>query len=539
MAFASIFVPEFIVQAVVRAEPGLREKPVAIVDGNPPLCRVVAANEKARCAGIECGMSKLNAAQFAGVEIRPRSVAQEKSTHAALLDIGWSVSPRIEDSAPDAIVLDISGLTFLFSSEEKIAARLMELSRECGWTAQVATAANVDTAWIAARGFHGITVIPAGQEAKMLGRLPVSALSLPPEISETLHRWGIHTCAALAALPMQELSERLGQEGIRLHTLARGARSRSMAIAEAENTFEEEMELDDGVEDLEPLSFLLGRLLDQLSARLRARSLAAASIRVRFELEATFEGGPIAAMGQKNPRGTYQRDLQLPVPASDSKMLLKLLRLRLQGDTPGAPIVGIVIAAEAARPRAAQGGLFLPSFPDPEKLELTIARITHVVGEENVGSPALLDTHRPGEFQMRRFVARPEVSGNFAAGPASRNFPDTSAASFRIFRPALPAKLELRDRQPARLIFQDKRGEVLAAAGPWRTSGDWWREDPWDQDEWDLEVCFPSEGKRVKAGSPATDRATDQIKERTGERGRYRIYYDALRKSWFVRGIYD
>jgi len=535
MAFASIFVPEFIVQAVMRAEPGLRERAVAIVDGNPPLCRVVAANEKAQHAGIECGMSKLNAAQFAGVEIRARSVAQEKSTHAALLDIGWSVSPRIEDSAPDAIVLDIAGLAFLFPSEEEIAARLMELSRECGWTAQVATAANVDTAWIAARGFHGITVIPAGKEAEILGRLPVGALALPLEISETLHRWGIHTCAALAALPMEELSERLGQEGIRLHALARGARSRSMAIAQAENKFEEEMELDDGVEDLEPLSFLLGRLLDQLCARLKARALAAASIQVRFELAATFEGGPVAAVGQKNPRGTYQKDLQLPVPVSDSKMLLKLLRLRLQGDSPGAPIVGIVVAAEAARPRAAQGGLFLPTFPDPEKLELTIARITHVVGEANVGSPALLDTHRPGEFQMRRFVARPEVSGNSIAAAASGNSNHTATASFRIFRPAVPAKLEWRDRRPARLIFLGKRGEVLAAGGPWRTSGDWWREDPWDQDEWDLEVRFPlsaAKNSNPKAGSTGSQRAAE-------ERGRYRVYYDALRKSWFVRGIYD
>jgi protein ImuB len=534
MAFASIFVPEFIVQAVVRAEPGLREKPVAIVDGNPPLCRVVAVNEKAQRAGIECGMSKLNAGQFTGVEIRARSAAQEKSTHAALLDIGWSVSPRIEDSAPDAIVLDISGLTFLFPSEAEIAARLMELSRECGWTAQVATAANVDTAWIAARGFRGITVIPAEQEAEMLGRLPVAALSLPLEISETLHRWGIHTCAALAALPMEELSERLGQEGVRLHTLARGARSRSMAIAAAENTFEEEMELDDGVEDLEPLSFLLGRLLDQLCARLRARALAAASIRVRFELEATFEGGPVAAVGQKNPRGAYHRDLQLPVPSSDSKMLLKLLRLRLQGDTPGAPIVGIVVAAEAARPRAMQGGLFLPSFPDPEKLELTIARIAHVVGESNVGTPALLDTHRPGEFQMRRFVARPDATEKSAVGSstaAPNHLPVAAAASFRIFRPALPVQLELRDRRPARLIFQGKRGEVLGVSGPWRTSGDWWREDPWDQDEWDLEVRFPAAIKREKARV--------DFAEKTGECGRYRIYYDAVRKSWFVRGIYD
>ena len=73
MAFASIFVPNFMVQAVVRAEPALRERALALVDGNPPLCNVVAVDEKAAQAGIECGMTKTNAAQFPGVEIRPRS----------------------------------------------------------------------------------------------------------------------------------------------------------------------------------------------------------------------------------------------------------------------------------------------------------------------------------------------------------------------------------------------------------------------------------------------------------------------------------
>ena len=110
----------------------------------------------------------------------------------------------------------------------------------------------------------------------MLGRLPVDVLSPPRKFSKRCDRWGMHTCAALAALPMLELSERLGQEGVRLHELARGARSRSLVLAEAGDSFEEEMELEDGVAELEPLAFLLGRLLDQLCARLAARSLAAA-----------------------------------------------------------------------------------------------------------------------------------------------------------------------------------------------------------------------------------------------------------------------
>ena len=126
------------------------------------------------------------------------------------------------------------------------------------------------------------------------------------------------------------------------------------------------MELDDPVEELDPLSFLLGRLLDQLCARLAARSLAAAAIRVRFELQPSFENAVNIRkeiFREKNPPGWYEKELQLPLPTRDSKMLLKLLRLRLQLNPPNAPIQKIAIAAHSARPRATQGGLFRPTFP--------------------------------------------------------------------------------------------------------------------------------------------------------------------------------
>ena len=132
MAFASIFVPHFMLQAVVRTDSALRERALVLIDGNPPSSSVVAVNERAARMGIEPGMAKANAAQFAGVEIRPRSRAQEKIAHAALLDIGWSVSPRIEDAAEDAIVLDLAGLTGIFGSEKDIGTRLDALSSECG-----------------------------------------------------------------------------------------------------------------------------------------------------------------------------------------------------------------------------------------------------------------------------------------------------------------------------------------------------------------------------------------------------------------------
>jgi protein ImuB len=289
MVFASIHVPEFLVQAVVRAEPALRARPVALMEGNPPLCTVVAANEAARRAGIELSMTKSQATDFIGVELRPRSPAQEKSAHAALLDLGWSVSPHIEDTAPDTVLLDLAGLASLSGSGEMIAQRLSQQAANLGLAVNVAIASNAEAALLAARGFSGVSLILPGDETKHLGRLPVGALSPSAEILETLERWGVYTCAALAALPVVELSERLGQEGVRLHELALGVNSRSMVLAEPRLSFVEEMELEDSVEELEPLAFLLSRLLGQLCARLETRALAAAAIRTRFDLETSFE----------------------------------------------------------------------------------------------------------------------------------------------------------------------------------------------------------------------------------------------------------
>ena len=601
MAFASVYVPNFMVQAVVRAEPELCGRPLALVEGEPPLWKIVAANQAALEAGIELGMGGSQAKQFAGLEIRRRSPELEKTAHAALLDVGWSVSPRVEDTAPDTIVLDIAGLTSLFESVKNLAAVLAERTERIGLHPHAAASLNIEAAIHAARGFHGITLIAPGEEAERLSSLPVGVFFLSPETFETLCRWGIRTFGDLAALPLLPLSERLGQEGVRLHELARGAYGRALTLAQPATLFVEEMALDYAVTELEPLSFLLGRLLDQLCARLQARSLAAGSFFLRLELQdADKEDADNVEIRRKNSAlnvdaKTFEKTLRLPVPMRDSKTLLKLLRLQLQADSPRGSIVKISFSAEPARPRAAQRGLFLPDAPDPEKLEVTIARLAGLVGNTNVGSPELMNTHRPGEFRMAPYVSAPEETGGGACphfsvpsvlrfeglnqakasaakadstptvtaglkpGPTkqSPNF-SRGAIAFRTFRPELAANVESkegRDGSPCRISFRGARGEVVSASGPWRTSGDWWEENGWRQDEWDMEIRFDRRVDRRANKLPASEDAgynngnvsreligaanQKPVSRRGMPDGVYRIYYDWTRRGWFVRGRYD
>src|SRR2546430_66124 len=150
----------------------------------------------------------------------------------------------------------------------------------------------------------------------------------------------------------------------------------------------------------------------------------------------------------------HVRTLRLPAPARDGKLLLKLLRLDLEAHPPSAPVAAVSMLTTPARPRSQQLGLFLPLSPDPERLEITLARIQNTVGEGRVGAPVLLDTHGPDSFQQNRFVL-PEMREKRAGGGKQ------TTAVMRIYRPPLPATLEFREGRPAVLTSEGSRQQIL------------------------------------------------------------------------------
>jgi len=517
-AFAAVFVPNFILQAIARAEPELRAQPLAILEGHPPHDRAIAINRLAELLGVTPGMSKASAGQFGPLAFRARNPGAEEAAHAALLDAAWSVTPRVESFSPDTLLLDLSGLGALFGRHDELARRLAAAAATLGMSVQIALSGNVETARIVARALPGPTIVPAGEERRFLETLPVGMLCPSQELADVFARWGISTCKELASLPVLDLSEGVGQEGVRLHAIACGGGQRPLLLTEPAQRFEESLELEDAVEDLEALSFLLGRILDQLAARVSARALSIAVVHTQFELQPSFENAFDTRrdlLRSKPAPRLFPCTLELPVPTRDAKLLLKLLRLRLQAHPPGAPVQKIHMAAESSLARVTQGSLFVPASPDPDKLELTIARIAAVVGEGNVGSPRLLDSHRPDAFCMERFAAAPSET----RGASTQTQITAPALALHLYRPPLPARVQLQQHKPVSVTFQGRAGKVLHASGPWRSCGEWWEEKPWQEDAWDLEIHFFAE--------PASPR------------GLYRFAFDGLLNQWFVRGMYD
>jgi len=595
MPFACIFVPDFPAEAIVRAEPELRSQALAVLEGKPPLQKVFTVNERARRTGVELGMTKIQLEPFTGITLRPRSCLQETAAHAALLDCAQSFSPRVEDTAADTVILDLAGLESLFGALPKIARDIARRASDLGLEAHVATAFNPDTARFAARGFAGVTVVPEGKEAERLGNLPLEVLfpeltaPIPSEEAarflETFDLWGVRNFRALCALPEVALSERLGQRGAQLQQLARGAVSRTLVPVELPFLFEEAMELDYPVVLLEPLAFLLAHLLDQLCARLGARALAAQELRLRLHLDDGFhfvedipadvttlithdtpqtnchpersEGpafsphsvAPAARNSKPETRNSkpFTRTLELPVPMLDPKVFLKLLQLDLKAHPPGAPILKVHLSAIPARPRSTQGGLFLPPTPEPEKLELTLARIAGMVGEDKVGSLELLDSHRPEAFRMRRFMPR-EPAGQKENSPKKENKDGAASAApitaLRIFRPPLRSIVQLREGKPAHVLCPKRKeiqGEILWLAGPWRSSGDWWEQDGWARDEWDIAIQSSVFSRQSSAKNKLSALSHPPSAQPFCENSLalYRLVHDLLTGNWFVEGTYD
>jgi protein ImuB len=308
---------------------------------------------------------------------------------------------------------------------------------------------------------------------------------------EIFTKWGIRTLGALTALSGPEIHERFGERGALWQTLARGGELRPMVPWVDEVPFEAALELEWPIEGLEPLSFVLARLLEPLAERLERADRGAAVIYTSLRL---------------TTRSVFTRTLQLPAPMRDPKTLRTLILLDLESHPPDAPIDIVRVYIEPTPARVLQWTLLERAQPAAEQVSTLIARLTALMGAKHVGSPVLVDTWRPGAFEMSDFGSQisdlsPIESSN---NPRSEiRDPKSTAAlksALRRFRFPVPTRVVVTEGRPVR-VQTDRQGfvsgAITQAAGPWRTSGNWWdtpgprmkSETPnesWDRDEWDV-----------------------------------------------------
>ena len=407
-----------------------------------------------------------------------------------LLDLALEFSPYVEQTSADTVIFCIDPLRKLLGSPHQIASEIARAGHERELQASLAIASNPDTAMLLARQAKGVTLVPPGEEQRKLAPLPLAALAADETLLTILLRWGVKTCEDLAALPEPGVAERLGPAGVHLRNLALGVIHRPLRIAARQSNYEKRLELEHPISLLEPLLFLFSGALAEICSLLRSQARAARLLETALELAG---------------RPAYRAVLEFPVPLADNRTMLKLLQLHLERHPPEAPILAFHLRVEPVEPRRVQGGIFLPAAPLPDKLQITLARIAGMVGEENVGAPRRLNTHRPDAFCLAALNIQPNAEVVVPQGEILR-------LVIRLFRPALPARVRLVELAPGNVAATGVRGTVVRSAGPWKTSGEWWAETAWSREEWDVAL---------------------------NDGGLYRIYRQSHTEDWFVQGIYD
>ena len=484
----------------------------------------------------------------------------EGAPSGVLEEVAREFSPRIEVCSPTEIVLDLDGLTRLFGEARTIAEELRRTAADRGLRVRVAIAGTRMAARLLVRYRAGLTIVEPGNEAAAVAPLPITLLdelsSNTSGIKDPHHRtkdqeprtkdqiatfrhWGLRTLGDLAALPADDLAARLGRQQTDWQRLARGEDARPLVPAVPEERFEQSLDLEWPIEELEPLSFVLGRLMDRLEAHLEQRDRGAAVLHVRLHLIKRSN-----VQGQRSTDGTtrevHERSLQLPVAIRDARTLRTLALLDLESHPPPAAIDRVTVAVDPTPGRIVQFSLLTRPLPSPEQVATLMARLQALMGETQCGSPAMVDSWEPGAFAMKSFmpldVPRPSTCARGALSSVEgRCVVEVNDASklpvvaLRRFRHPIPIRVQMKHGQPMSVSIMRRGlngGVVDSCAGPWRTSGAWWESrtesrfpspesrvpTPWDRDEWDVALA---------------------------EGPTYRLFRERHSDKWFLEGVVD
>jgi protein ImuB len=493
---ACFYVPMFPLAARLRSEPELLQEAVAIVEGNGNNAHVVAATRRARTKGIRPGHSLAQARSILPKLIaRGRDSECERTAQETLLEVAETYSPRVEDATEGIVYIDIAGMERHFDSEEELGRSSIRAAEDVGLPARVGIAASKLAARVAAELPKSPTIVEPGSEAGFLAPLPLTRLAPEINAATTLNRWGIISIGDLARLPESEVASRLGELGRDLHYAARGIDPRPLIPRALPPEFREGMELEWPLVALEPFLFIANAALDRLSKRMEFQGFACTRVELTMNLE---------------PDGFHSRAIDLPAPTRDVKTMLTLIRLDLEKNPPGAPVVGFSLVAHPDRPRRAQLSLFGPAALSPEKLATTIARLVSMLGDGRVGMATTVDGHLPERYSIADYAPPPP--------PTTRSKPTKSRGllAVRVFRPPIPVEVITREVDGELQIAAingdgDISGETRLSSGPWKIQEGWWSSSPHDRDYWDVELL---------------------------RGGVYRVYRDGG-QTWFIDARYD
>ena len=461
MKYAVVWVGDFALHALRRTDEALAGRPVALTAGEGRKAVLTQVSPEAK--GVAPGMAvTLAMAHCPGILLRQRDPIAEVEAQRLLLAAAFTLSPRVEATAAGWCTVDLQGADPARTGAQ-MRLRLHELA-QTGLPARIGAAGTPLLASFAARQAEPLLIVE--NSTQFLRPLPLAFAEPTAAQVVVLTGWGIRTLGDLTALSKADIAQRLGTDGVALWERAAGETIRVLRQVDPVKTFVAEWEYEPPVESIEPLFFRLRAYAERLALELRAAAYAAEELTLTLFLEDETD---------------YRRNFRLPEPSVDLEAWLRILHLHLENVRTAARVNAVRLVVKETRPPERQGGLFDTGLRDPAAFWESLARVGALIGDERVGTPVLLDTHRPDSFALTKPT-------ELVPAPAEAPVHTARGLTLRRFRPAWSAKVEIKNERPVAMESTHVSGAIVDAAGPWRFSGDWWKPRSWANETWQVEL---------------------------------------------------
>ncbi|GAA3744886.1 DNA polymerase Y family protein [Leifsonia bigeumensis] len=475
-----LWCPDWPVEAALRMQgPAVRDQapdvPIAVIEAG----RVYASSTSARAEGVVRGLKLREAqARCPALLVTPWRPEDDARAFEPVLVAIEELMPGVEALRPGVCAIRVRGPAAYYGGEEEAALWLLDRLDELGVPGtRIGIADGVFTAEQAARQrpvqrwAQRIRIVPAGAAAGYLAPLPVAVLDDAPVVT-LLRRLGVYTLGDFASLAADDVRDRLGEQGARLHALASGLDSRPVQARVPPHDLGCSIDFEPAIDRIDQVAFGVRALADRFVAGLTTARLVCTSLRI--ELDA--ERGELSARTWLHPRSFTPSDV------------VDRVRWQLQG---GASEVGLRSGIVAVRLEPAtvdsignhEEGLF-GGGPD-ERIHHALSRVQGMLGRTAVLTGAIGGGRGPADRATLVPWGDRLVHEREPSPPWPGRLPDPAPST--VFEPPRPVsvftasgdELAVDERgaitaPPATVSSGRATLRVAAWAGPWTTDERWW-----------------------------------------------------------------
>lgn len=287
MSIAHVDCDAFYATIEKRDDPSLADKPLIVGGGQRGV--VATACYIARTYGVRSAMPMFEARRLCPhAVVVPPDMAKYARVGRGVRTLMGELTPLVEPLSIDEAFLDLTGTERLhgMTPAKSLARFAGRVEREIGITISIGLSQNKFLAKIASdldkpRGF---SLLDLAEAPPFLAPRPITFIwGVGKAMGAALAREGYRTIADLQRAEETELMRRFGTEGLRLSRLSRGINSRSVNPDRETKSVSAETTLERDLADFRALERILWELCEKVSARLKAKELAGATVTLKLK----------------------------------------------------------------------------------------------------------------------------------------------------------------------------------------------------------------------------------------------------------------